>query len=274
MAHDPSRTTPLAPARTPARTQARRCTHGSYHAGQRLLAGGRRLRQSRLGPGRRSAFARQRDRPRQHRRRGCKPHRVPAAARERHEFHRRGSLILRGAAAAHFCCPSLCSSRLPPCEPAAAKAHRARRRAWQAGAVDSLQRVRSANHPSSPTQALYVSGRVVPAGGVQSYFVAKLDRNFVRGAATSLATVATVRADSQGLANTQPWDVTAAGDVVAARSASNGASSWSELVQVCAPPLPAASCRSPPSALAPRCRHRCRRLLVPSSARRSSFRLW
>eukprot|EP01043_Picozoa_sp_COSAG02_P082336 COSAG02_NODE_20588_length_824_cov_1.062069_1_plen_264_part_01 len=82
------------------------------------------------------------------------------------------------------------------------------------GAVDGVSRIRASSAPGETTQVLYLSGALVTASG-SGYFIGKLDRNFVRGAATQLLWAATVQA-ADTLAMLQPWDVGADGAVTLA----------------------------------------------------------
>lgn len=92
------------------------------------------------------------------------------------------------------------------------------------GVVDSVGRIRASSAPGETTQALYISGALATARG-SGYFIGKLDRNFVRGAATQLLWAATVHATGT-LAVQQPWDVAADGMLTLAATGTGG---WLEL---------------------------------------------
>ena len=98
---------------------------------------------------------------------------------------------------------------------------------FPAGTVDSVSRIRASSEPGETTQVIYISGSVVTASG-SGYFIGKLNRNFVRGAATQLLWAVTVQAAGT-LAVQQPWDVGADGTVALAATVTDGSATWSEL---------------------------------------------
>jgi hypothetical protein len=99
---------------------------------------------------------------------------------------------------------------------------------FEAGAVAGVSRIRTSSGPGVSSMALFISGQVSSASVGSAYFIAKLNRNFVRGHPTAILWQRTIRAGGQ-LAVRQPWDVAADGNVTLVATAVGGGNSWSEV---------------------------------------------